>query len=525
MTAMPSRPDGRWCARTWAGRAAWALVGCAAACDVLWGYVGGLCIANDDLKFVRMPARELPLTEAMAFAWRNDPSFRPLEVAMAHLSDPVTLACPWVAPVQAAGLATLLGGTVALARLALPGLPALWPITALLVLLSPATTASLWQMDSCSQTWSAALGAWSVWMAWRWIDGAARRSASWGILAALCAAVLCGLTIKENFYGWALGLAAASIVSVAVLARRHSASVARAAWVLVPVVALPLAHLMCRMRWSALAGLLDASGDGSRYQAEFGANLLLNSAVSLAGAVGMGPFHLVMDSEAHPALRALPILATCALVLVVLLGAVTAALERRAASGVRWHALLFCALASMLSLAATIPMPAVSELYGLGANIGCALLAAGAIAALWQPGDGAHHRAMRTAISVSVAASVAIGAYGLASRAEHFRVVWTTVRALNDAIVLFQAALPAARASDAGPAGMVHVPTACLVGVTHSQYVMPPLQALDLNLTEEWLARRDPSRRIVFSIGTAPTRPRANEMVLDCAALPQHGHW
>jgi hypothetical protein len=63
------------------------------------------------------------------------------------------------------------------------------------------------------------------------------------------------------------------------------------------------------------------------------------------------------------------------------------------------------------------------------------------------------------------------------------------------------------------------------VGITHSQYVMPPLQVLDLNLTEEWLARRDPARRIVFSIGTSPREPRPNELVLDCAALPQHGHW
>lgn len=504
---------------------AWAAVAIAAVAVISWGAIGGLCMANDDLKFVRLPDRDLPLLDAVVHAWRTQPSFRPLEVLVAHASDPVSLSCPAVVPIQAAGLIALLAATLALARLALPGMRAMWPVTLLLVLLSPATTASLWQMDSCSQTWSAALGAWSVWLAWRWISPPHGGSAPWRVLVTLCATVVLGLTVKENFYGWALGLSVASAVTVAMTAARNRTAALRAAWVMVPVAIIPLLHLACRWRWSALPGLLGGGGDGSRYQAEFGSNLLVNAVASLAGSVGIGPFHLVLDGEASFALRALPVLATGALVAVILLGIGTAALDRWAAPGIRWPVVLYAASATILSLAATIPMSAVSELYGLGANVGCALCASAGAATLWRVGAPSPHVLGRASVALALALASAIGAFGLVSRAAHFGVVWATARALNDAIVAFQPTLPATRSDEAGAAGMVHVPTACLVGVTHSQYVMPPLQALDLNLTEEWLARRDPSRKVVFSIGTAPAKPRAIELVLDCAALPQHGHW
>jgi hypothetical protein len=493
--------------------------------EIAWGPVGGLCMANDDIKFVRHPARDLPPLDAIAQAWRTEPSFRPLEVIMAHLSDPVSLECPWVVPVQAAGLLALAAGTVALARLSMPGLPLMWPAALALVLLSPATTAAVWQMDACSQTWSAALGAWSVWLAWRWIASSDGDRAPWWTLLALSAAVLAGLTIKENFYGWALGIAAACTVAIAVAWFRRGAVSIRAAWVLAPAALLPLAHVLCRWRWSALPGLLGGSGEESRYQAEFGTNLLVNAAVSVAGALGTGPFHLVLDVEASVPIRALTVVATGALAAVTLLGVGAAFIDGSAARGVRWPALAFAASASALSLVATIPMPAVSELYGLGANVGCALLVLAAASVLWRAGDGSPRPIARGVLALAFAIVALVGTYGLVSRAMHFRVLWTAVRTMNDAIISFQPTLPATSAHQGEAAGTVHLPTSCLVGGTHSQYVMPPMQAIDTNMTEAWLARRDPTRRIVFSISTSPRVPRASEIVIDCATMPQHGHW
>jgi hypothetical protein len=525
MTATPSHPERSPQCGAWIVIALWAMVLCVAAFELAWGPAAGIRMANDDLKFVRMPSRELPMWDAIADAWRTQPSFRPLEIAMAHGSDPVTLACPWVVPVQGAALCALMLVTVGLARKALPGMRALWPLALLLVLLSPATTASVWQMDSCSQTWSAALGASGTWLAWRWIDAPERDGRPWWALAALGVVMAVGLTVKENFYGWALGLTVAT-VGVAVAHGRHGwASARHTLWALVPVAIVPIAHLMCRWQWSALSGLLAGSGEGTRYKAEFGMNLLVNTAVSLAGALGIGPFHLVLDGEAPAALRLLPILAAALVVAVILVAIGAAALDAKSVRGVRWSALAFMSCASVLSLSATIPMPSVSELYGLGANVGCALVVAAGIAVLWRTGDATGWSTARACVVVGAVGTGCIGSYGVVSRAYHFRVVWDTVRTLNDAIVSFQPTLVPRRVGDPSAAGMVHVPTVCLVGGTHSQYVMPPLQALDLNLTEAWLARRDPSRRIVFSIGTSPKAPRPHETVLDCAALPQHGHW
>jgi len=525
MTATPSHPERSPQHGAWIVRALWALVAAAVAFEILWAPAAGIRIANDDLKFVRMPSRDLPMWDAVADAWLTQPSFRPLEIVMAHLSDPVTLACPWVVPVQGVGLCALVLVTLALARQALPGLRALWPVAPLLVLLSPATTASVWQMDSCSQTWSAVLGAWGVWLAWRWIDAPACGVRPWWALATLCVVMAVGLTVKENFYGWALGLTVATVGVMGAQARHGWATARRTLWVLVPVALVPVVHVMCRWQWSALSGLIAGSGDGTRYKAEFGMNLLVNTAVSLAGAVGIGPFHLVLDGEALAPLRILPLMATALVVAVILIALGSAALGAASVRGVRWTALGFVSCASVLSLSATIPMPSVSELYGLGANVGCALLATVGIAALWQAGAASGRPVMRGSVVAGAVVAVGIGSYGLVSRASHFGVVWDTVRTLNDAIVSFQPTLVPRRAGDTSAAGMVHVPTVCLVGGTHSQYVMPPLQTLDLNLTEAWLARRDPSRRIVFSIGTSPKSPRANELVLDCVALPQHGHW
>jgi hypothetical protein len=502
----------------------WGIVACTAALAFVWGPLGGLCMANDDLKFVRSPARGLPLAAAMADAWNVQPSFRPLEVLVAHLSDPVTLECPWVPVVQGAGLLALLLAVMALVRQSMHGIALAAPAALLLVLLSPATTASVWQMDSCSQTWTAALGAWSAWLSWRWISRAQDGRMEPWVMASLCGAVALGLMVKENFYGWSAGLTMASACALAVSLFRAPAVAARGAWVLVPVALVPILHFACRWRWSALAGLFGDGGE-SRYEAEFGANLLVNTVVSLAGAVGSGPFHLIVDGDAPVLLRALPVVATATVVLVILLGLGAAAVDRGASGVVRWGALAFASSASILSLCATIPMASVSELYGCGANVGCALLAVGSGAALWKLGAAGGLPILRTLVTASIALVAAVGCYGIASRAYHFSVVWRSARALNDAIVAFQPTLAPNRPGDSSAAGMVHVPTACLVGVTHSQYVMPALQVIDLNLTEEWLVRRDPTRPIVFSIGTAPRDPRPIEMVLNCDALPQHGHW
>jgi hypothetical protein len=502
-------------------RLGWISVAVSTAAILLWPLIGDIRIANDDIKFVRGPGSDLPLTDALSHAWRSQPIFRPLEIIVGHLSDPRTLRSPWAMAVQAAGLLALLAGVRALCMQVMPGCRLAQPIVMLLVLLSPATTVSVWQMDACSQTWTAALGVWSAYLAWRWIcsTGAGGRPA-W-CLFMLAFVLALGLMIKENFYGWSLGLGVASVAAILWKLRQGWRTAAATSPVLLPVVGVTLLHLATRIRWSALLGTLNSDGE-SRYQAEFGANLLVNALASAGAAVGSGPFHAIGDADAGTLLRMLP-LVTIAVIAAVTLFGLGCALVERGGAGVRWSALSFVSAACMFSLSATIPMGSVSELYGCGANVGCAMLAVAGALALWSAGGG--HAFLRTFVAGAFVAVLAIGAYGVISRAIHFRVVWTATGMLNDSIVRFQATLAPVAAGSGALAGTVHAPTECLRGYTHSQYVMPPLQALDVQLMREWLRRQDPSRPIEFSIGTSPRSPRPNELVLDCASLPRHGHW
>lgn len=502
-------------------RLGWSAVAASTAAILLWPLIGDLRIANDDIKFVRGPGRDMPLMEALADAWRSQPIFRPLEIIVGHLSDPLTLESPWSIAVQAAGLLALLAGIRALCIEAMPGHRLAQPFVMLLLLLSPATTVSVWQMDACSQTWTAALGVWSAHLAWRWIGAEGASARPLWCLPALAATMTVGLMIKENFYGWALGLAVACMATVVWRWCRGWRDTAAASLVLLPVIGITLLHLALRIWSSALLGTLGGNGE-SRYQAEFGANLLVNALASLGAAVGTGPFHSIADGESGAILRLMPLLTIALIAALILFGLGIASVERRLA-GVTWGALAFACTACILSLAATVPMGSVSELHGCGANVGCAMLAVAGSLALWGAGGG--HAVLRTVVAGAFGIVIAIGAYGLVSRAHHFRVVWSATRAMNESIVAFQSTLTPAASGSAAPAGVVHAPTECLRGFTHSQYVMPPLQALDVQLMEDWLRRRDPSRPIAFSVGTAPRDPRPNELVLDCTALPRHGHW
>ena len=79
-------------------------------------------------------------------------------------------------------------------------------------------------------------------------------------------------------------------------------------------------------------------------------------------------------------------------------------------------------------------------------------------------------------------------------------------------------------------------PVPCLYVVRHGVWTNPVRLALLASACKPrcWPAardsrpgpaRRDPSRPIVFSIGTAPSVPLPREIVLDCSSIPRHGPW
>jgi len=500
----------------------WCIVAALACFVVAWPALHGLTATNDDIKFLRTIDHGRSAWDAIAHAWKTSPAFRPVEILVAAGGDDVTLECPWVIPVHAAGLVVLAVAVVGLARRAIPGSAAAAPLALLWILLSPATTVSAWQMDCGSQTWSAALGAWAMLLAWRAFDAARGGRVAWSTLGWLTLVFVLGVNVKETFYGWSAAVGTATIVAAALLARRDRAAALRAAWILLPVVALPAAHLAARVLTGSIFAVA-ADGPGSRYQAEFGLNIVVNIAMMVAGCVGTGPFHVVMDDGASPLLRVLPILALLLLAGMLIAAVGLAWLHRKSAG---WGAIgvpVAVAAVAFASTVATIPMGNASELYCFGANVGVAVLFAAVAIRLWDPVAADERLLGRGVVAIAGGLVLAIGVFGLAGRAHHFRVTWEVSRIVNRSIVEFQPRL--ASRSTVKASGVVYFPSSCILQRTYGQYVSPPGQLVDIDDTEPWLNRRDPTRLIVFTFDPPPGIPEATDLVLECESLPKHGHW
>jgi hypothetical protein len=489
----------------------------------IWPFAAGLRAANDDVKWVRAPDHAEPILQALRSAWSKDSSFRPLEVLVAHASDDVTLESTAAACVQAAGLAAALLGLRRLCRLCCDDCDALFVPAALFLLLSPATTCSAWQIDTCSQTWAAALGAWAVALAWEAVIAARSGTVPWRSLMLLV--LVCGVAVnlKETFYGWSLGLGVVTLGAAAWMARSNRAAAARASLVLLPTVAIPVAHLLLRVATGPIKERL-TMGEGDRYQIELGMNLVINAGMSVGGALATGPFHLLTDDHAHALLRMLPLASILVAGAMLLITAGFAIMARSWPAGLRPGALAFSVSACMLSLSATLPMGSVSELYGFGANIGVAIAFAACVHALLGNQQPDERRIARGACVASVAVLAAVGAYGLASRAAHYRITWEAADRMNKWIVDFQPTLAPTAGGGEEAAGAVYLGELCILDRTYGQYVIPPAQAINPEATEPWLARRDPQRRIVFALGTPPAGDRRC-LAPDCSTLTSHGHW
>ena len=487
----------------------------------LWPVVGGMIAVNDDIKFVRVPAHRLPLTRQIADAWSGSPSFRPLELLVAASCDERTLHAPLAVPLQIAGIVGLCVAMVRLSRRVLPGQPCLAPLAILWIALSPGTSCSAWQIDTVSQTWSAALGLWAVEVAWRAFDAAREGRSTLGPCLTLAALFAVGVNVKETFYGWSAGVGTCLIVAVAWMLLRERRAALRLSCTLLPVVVLPVAHLLLRWTTGAMSRSLDDRQE-VRYQLEFGWNLLVNAAQSTAGAIGTGPFHALSDDGAPIVVRAMPILTLFAevVLLVVALGAV-ALTQPRTEWKPAWRAIVAC-VAGLLSLAVTFPMGSVSELYGFGANCCVGLLLATAVAACWKAWPGVGLRALTATI---LACAMLAGLFGLMGRARHFERTWRVTRSVNDQILAFMERRPEAPKYFDAPQSAIYFPRACRPPRSYGSYIMPAAQAIDILNTIEWMKVMQPRHPTTFSVDQDAPNPTPYELQIDCTGASDVGHW
>lgn len=479
---------------------------------------------NDDLKFVRAGAIERGVGGEVLRQWRESPTFRPLEVIVGATCDPVGLGTGVTVAVQAAGVVVLALALRSLVARIAPELPASAPLALGLVLLSPGTTNALWQMDACSQTWSAALGTLAAALAWRAADRAGAGLVDGRALAALGAVFLLGCSVKETFYGWSAAMGSAIIVLGAVRWRRDRGTGLATALVLLPVAVLPAVHFILRWTTGALGGAASA-GTGERYTAEFGTNIVVNAAMGMAGSVANGPFHAVMDGEAAVAVRVLPLVSVLALAGLVIVAFGFAWMHRGEGARRPMAPAALAAAVGLASMAVVLPMGSVSELYCFGANVGVAILLAVAACWLWATPADADRGIARAVAGGCMGISLMVGAFGLAGRAEHHRVSWQCARILNERVLAHVAAVPPVDPASRRAAAVVYLGTSCILGRTYGQYVMPPAQALGIEATGPWLARRDPARPVAFTLDPPPGAPSPIDLVLDCGSLPAHGHW
>jgi hypothetical protein len=504
-------------------RLAWALVAVLAAFVLFWPSLGGIVAANDDIKFVRTPAHAMPLLDAIRDAWWHAPSFRPLEIAVGALSDPWTLSCGWVIAVHAAGLAVLAAAVIGIVRRAVPGSRVAPPLAIAWLLLSPPTTTSVWQMDCGSQTWSAAAGMWGVLLAWIAFDAAREGRVAWRILVALGVAFLGGCLVKETVYGWSASIGIACIVGIAWLARTDRAAALRFAWVLVPVVLVPVAELGARISTGALAGST-SSGPGDRYQAELGLNVVVNGAMSIAGSFANGPIHLVLDDDASPLLRLLPLVSVALVGGLLVVAAIFAWIHRGDGGTRALRPALIVAAIGTGSMVATVTMGSVSEIYCFGSNACIAVLVAAVLVRLWWPPAADEVAIGRTVACAAMVPLLAIGCLGVAGRAGQFRITWECARELNSQILAHERDRPAPPAGTVEH-GIAYFQSSCIRGRLHSQYVLPPALAIYPDSTFEWLQTVFPDRPMRYTLEPPPGTLRPKDLLIDCSRLPERGHW
>ena len=505
-------------------KSAWAIAALLFAFLTIYPIFGGIVVTNDDLKFVRGEDAVGSLSDIVRSAWLHSKSFRPLELLVASMCDALTLECWIVVPIQLLGLLTVAAGIVAMCKRVLPHSPIAAPLILIWVFLSPSTMSSLWQMDTCSQTWSSALGLWCAILTWD-VFVAAQRGGKIGkqILILFVIAAL-GMNIKETFYGWICGIAIGwAIASVVCWCKDFRVSL-RSALPLIPIAIIPLIFVALRYKFGGLGEQTNLDGDlTGRYQFSLGENLLINASVSMFGIFINGPIHLFTDEAASLLLRALCPLSGLAAGILLLSAVALRILHRKSKQEISLGPILLAAGVCICGLVATLALGTVSDMYGFGANIGSGILLVTSVLILWNPSDESDPKMFRALVCCAVATLCLTGIYGIASRTYQFSMTWQYTRTLNEMVLAHIASLPPV-APDAQPV-IFYFTDSCCTGHTFGQIMIPLNQSLGTDSVEAWLNRQFPKQKIIFLIGRPVVIREGIDLVVDCDRLPKREDW
>ncbi len=485
---------------------------------------GGIIVTNDDLKFVRGEDAVGSLSEIIRSAWLHSKSFRPMELIVASMCDATTLQCWIVVPIQLLGLLTVAAGIVSMAKRIMPKWPIAAPLILIWVFLSPSTMSSVWQMDTCSQTWSAALGLWCAILTWDVFVSVQRGATIWKEMAVLFVIAALGMNIKETFYGWICGIALGWAIASAVSLRSDLRVLFRSAFPLIPIVMIPLIAVALRYKLGGLGAQTNLDGDiTGRYQFSLGENLLMNASVSMFGIFINGPIHLFTDEAASLFLRALCPLSGVAVGILLICAIALRLLEGKSHQFISLAPILLAAGVCISTLVATLPLGSVSDTYGFGANIGSGILVVTSVMMLWNPIDQSDQKMFRVFAFFAVMTLCLTGIYGIASRTYQFSMTWHYTRLLNQNVLTHITSLPHI-AHEAQPV-IIYFTDSCCIGHTYGQTMIPPNQSMGIESIMPWITRQYPTQKILFVIGRPLVIREGIDLVVDCDTLPRREDW
>ena len=505
-------------------KSAWTIAALLFAFLTIYPIFGGIIVTNDDLKFVRGEDVVGSLSDIVRSAWLHSKSFRPLELIVASMCDATTLQCWIVVPIQLLGLLTVAAGILSMSKRILPHSPIAAPLILIWVFLSPSTMSSLWQMDTCSQTWSAALGLWCAILTWDVFVSVQRGATIRKEMAILFVIAALGMNIKETFYGWIFGITLGWGIASTVYLRSDLRVLFRSAFPLIPIVIIPLIAVVLRYQFGGLGLHETLDGDLSgRYQFTLGENLLMNASVSMFGIFINGPIHLFTNEDASLFLRGLSPLSGLAVGILLICAIALRLLQGKSQQFISLAPIFLAAGVCISTLVATLPLGSVSDTYGFGANIGSGILVVTSVMMLWNPIDQSDQKMFRAFAFFAVMTLCLTGIYGIASRTYQFSMTWHYARLLNQNVLTHITSLPHI-AHETQPV-IIYFTDSCCTGHIYGQIMIPPNQSMGIESIMPWITRQYPTQKILFVIGRPLVIRKGIDLVVDCDTLPRREDW
>jgi hypothetical protein len=491
-----------------------------------WPFFGGIAFYHEGI-YHPFDIRNSGLLQATVANW-NSSLFRPLDLLAGSLCKVETRDARFAVMLHWPAVIVMATSLWACCRNLFPATTAAtFAIAWIWACLLSGTSICYWQIHTISQSWAAAAGLLLGTAMWSGIHVAQKgglpvRQAA--IAGAIC---LVGVLTKEVFYGWALGAAALpfawSLLAKQIPWKRRMKIV----MILVaPVVLVTTLFLVTRICFGGAGVLFRSSGsssaqilDNTRYSASLGLNLPLNIFTLLVGAFCTGPSHYVRSQDAL-ALRSLP------LVGVILAWGIVAApwclssCRRQLIADNQTLSRLVACFFPFSGMLAVIPMGHVSEVYVHGISFGSGLFFAWSILTLSRWFTASPLRKDAAIMGFLTASLGVVATIGIFSRAYNTQLDWVYSRELGQRMFRHQSRIAPSELSST-----VVIPDWMYDGCNYSQIMQPPVDAVYVSKTLQFLNEAHPDRKLESARASSARTVTSRDLMIPDNAVPRRLRW